>query len=601
MKKIFGLLLFLFSFLLLAEVNITSFEAEKMLYRPGEKINLNAIVRNTGVNAVEASVEVISFTGIKDRHIAAKKKVQLAPGSTTLKFTFDAKGEYGIEYKLEITAAGKKVASSVLCEVYADVVKFTRTAVICVDGGYYLKYPDNQIEKRAVSFRRSYTNVVKFFEWMPMWSDPVIHKDWWFAPRWEHDISKRRMKEIEKFKVSKAKIIKWKKELQKNGILLIGYDNLSVAPEYIWKKVGGIHDRKTGKPIAVWYTWNNQRSPNVANMAPMYGKKMRESVDIFGWDGFFHDSFVGWSRRTANAVDEHGKPATALNYDGVQAQVIREINKNLAEVNPKFLQMVNGLPWEIMTLQREVEGKMLSITDRAVLKKKLIENRDKFDPLTAKEKNIVWMSEVVTGRPANCLYHTFGLIHQSARQFTDQPICNSSLSYRKWEKIEDFAPALAMYYANGLGVYGNLRLSKECSSLYKKYTEFAIRYSEFLFGTDLKWVSETSLSSGNDKVYFADTTFQRKRSGKNILVMNLLNLPDNRNFFKGAHNKPAVCSNFEISCKPDFKFKTARCYAASPDLNGTAPVELPIKNTDGRLSVSVPSLEYWTLLVWEFK
>ena len=300
-------------------------------------------------------------------------------------------------------------------------------------------------------------------------------------------------------------------------------------------------------------------------------------------------------------MDEHGKPATALNYDGVQAQVIREINKNLAEVNPKFLQMVNGLPWEIMTLQREVEGKMLSITDRAVLKKKLIENRDKFDPLTAKEKNIVWMSEVVTGRPANCLYHTFGLIHQSARQFTDQPICNSSLSYRKWEKIEDFAPALAMYYANGLGVYGNLWLSKECSSLYKKYTEFAIRYSEFLFDTDLKWVSETSLSSGNDKVYFADTTFQRKRSGKNILVMNLLNLPDNRNFFKGAHNKPAVCSNFEISCKPDFKFKTARCYAASPDLNGTAPVELPIKNTDGRLSVSVPSLEYWTLLVWEFK
>ena len=83
--------------------------------------------------------------------------------------------------------------------------------------------------------------------------------------------------------------------------------------------------------------------------------------------------------------------------------------------------------------------------------------------------------------------------------------------------------------------------------------------------------------------------------------MNLLNLPDNRNFFKGAHNKPAACSNFEISCKPDFKFKTARCYAASPDLNGTAPVELPVKNTDGRLSVSVPSLEYWTLLVWEFK
>ena len=601
MKKVFILFLFLSSALLLADIKILSFHADKMLYRPGEKINFSADVRNTGKSSVDTVVKMTSLSGINDQKVIADRKVKLSAGSSNLLFSIDAAGEYGVEFLLEITADGKKISKSVFVEVYPGVIKFPRTAVICVDGGFYVTYPDKDIEKRSEKFKNSYTNIVKFFEWMPVWSDPVTDKEWWFAPRWEHSISKRRMKEIEKFKTSKAKIIKWKKELQQNGILLIGYDNLSVAPEYIWKKVGRIYDKKTRKPVAIWYKWENQFSPNVVNMAPMYGRKMRESVGIFGWDGFFHDSLVGWSRRTANAVDEKGNPATSLNYDGVQAKVIYEINKNLASVNPNFLNMVNGLPWEIMTLQREVEGKMLSITDRDVLKKALIANKDKFDPLTAKQKNVIWMSEVVTSRPANRLYHTFGLIHQSARQFTNQAVCNSSLAYRKWDKIEDFAPAIAMYYANGLGVYGNLRLSRICNELYRKYTEFAIRYSEFLFDTDLKWIAENLISSSDSNVYFIDTAFVKKSAGKTVAVMNLLNLPENKDFYKGEHNKPAIRKNFEIAFKPDFKFKEIRCFAASPDWKNTAPVELAVKNTNGRLSVAVPSLEYWNLLIWEFK
>ena len=257
MKKVFILFLFLSSALLLADIKILSFHADKMLYRPGEKINFSADVRNTGKSSVDTVVKMTSLSGINDQKVIADRKVKLSAGSSNLLFSIDAAGEYGVEFLLEITADGKKISKSVFVEVYPGVIKFPRTAVICVDGGFYVTYPDKDIEKRSEKFKNSYTNIVKFFEWMPVWSDPVTDKEWWFAPRWEHSISKRRMKEIEKFKTSKAKIIKWKKELQQNGILLIGYDNLSVAPEYIWKKVGRIYDKKTRKPVAIWYKWEN--------------------------------------------------------------------------------------------------------------------------------------------------------------------------------------------------------------------------------------------------------------------------------------------------------------------------------------------------------
>lgn len=584
-----------------ADVKIISFAADKVVYRPGEKINLSAAVRNTDKKAVDVKVKLTALSGINNIQVITEKTVKLSAGNSDLKFSTDAKGEYGVEFKLEITAGNKKVSRSRLAEVYPGVIKFTRTQVVCVDGGFYVTYPDKSIAARADKYKDNYTNIVKFFEWMPRWCELSPKEDWWFAPRWVHSISKRRAKEIEKFKTSKAKIIKWRKELNDNGIKLIGYDNLTVAREHLWKKYGRIYDKKTRKPIAVWYRWENQFSPNVANLAPYYGKEMRRSVDMFGWDGFFHDSFVGWSRRTANAVDENGKPATKLNYDGVQARVLREIDKNLTDIRPDFLHMVNGLPWEIMTLQREVEGKMLAITDRAILKKELIKNKAKFDPLTAKQKNVVWMSEVVTGRPANRLYHTFGLIHQSARQFTEQPVCNSSLSYRKWEKAEDFAPAIAMYYANGLGVYGSLWVVGPCRAIYKKYTEFAIRYSEFLFDPKLKWVDEKALASSEKNVYFIDTTFRKKSGKKTNLVMNLLNLPENKDFFKGAHNKPAVRKNFTISYKPDFKFSKVKCFAVSPDWQEVKPQELKVAVANGKVSVKVPSLEYWNMLVWDFE
>lgn len=585
-----------------ADLQIRSVETDKAVYRPNEKVSLTAEVFNTTENAEHGTMKLECLSGIDCREMLLKKEVLLKPGRNILRFETTVNGEYGKEFCLSLEQNGKKNVRNVLCEVYPGIIKFPRIHVLCVDAGYYVNYPDEAIRKQAEQYKKSGCNILKFFEWMPVWSEIVPEKDWWFHARWKNDISKRRLQEIEKFKVSRQKLRCWNQILRQKGILMVGYDNLTVAREAVWGKNGRLCDRKTGKPMRLWFCWDDLYSPNCAAYAADYGKMMRKSVEMIGWDGFFHDSFVGWSRRTANGVLDDGKPATDLNYDGVQSKILTEIEKNLSDIAPSFVQILNGLPWEVMSLQREVEGRTLQLTDRKTLKETLLKNRALFDPQTARHPNVIWMSEVVTGQPANRYYHTFGLIHQSVRQFTGQVVSNSALSYRQWDRPEDFVPALATYYANGLGTYAGFRLSRKCQEYYRKYTDFAIRYSRYLFDPELKWVDEKALRASRTDFDFTDTTFLRKSGEKHTLCMNLLNYPANRDIFSGNHEKPEVKKTFDVAYIPSFPYKAVRCFLMSPDQQKTMlPQELLVRREGNVLQITVPSLEYWNLIVWKFE
>ncbi len=130
------------------------------------------------------------------------------------------------------------------------------------------------------------------------------------------------------------------------------------------------------------YTWGDWYHPSCDKLWETYPGMVKRSVQRFGWDGIFHDSFVGWSRRTANAVNEKGEPATELTYDGVQGQFIEKINAVMLPDNPHFGRVVNGLPDDIMNLPKEYTGENLQISDRVKLKAGLNDHRRAFDPVT---------------------------------------------------------------------------------------------------------------------------------------------------------------------------------------------------------------------------
>lgn len=84
--------------------------------------------------------------------------------------------------------------------------------------------------------------------------------------------------------------------------------------------------------------------------------------------------------------------------------------------------------------------------------------------------------------------------------------------------------------------------------------------------------------------------------------MNLLNYPANRDIFSGNHEKPEVKKTFDVAYIPSFPYKAVRCFLMSPDQQKTMlPQELLVRREGNVLQITVPSLEYWNLIVWKFE
>ncbi|GEM_PF-4019573 len=583
-------------------IRLAAVSIDKMLYRPGEVITVSAAVENVSAEPLVVTAKLIRESDLNRREVVAEKEFTLAPGKSAIALNDTAKEEYGYCYVIELAEKDcAPLAASDLCEVYFVANKFVRIIVLCPDAGMYPSFPEEKVISRVADLKKNRCNVLEFFEWgeffnlMPQGAE-------WMHPRWKHDISKRRASEIEKFRISEKKIAEWRRETKKNGILLISYDECACAHKDIWEKSGRIYNAQTGKVIRNFYLWDDIYAPNCDKAAPLYADVMLNTTKRFDWDGNFHDSFVGWSRRTANAVDEYGDPATKLTYDQVQGQWVRLINEKVLPLKPYFLHVLNGMPGEASTLPHEVYGANLSIDNRKALKEKILATRDTFDPDTAKQKNCVWMSEVVTSSPANRRYETFGLLHQSARQFCRQGISNSFISYHKWSREEDFAPIMALYYANGMGTFASLQLAEKTLPVYRNYTDFAIRYAKYLFDLNLAWVDENDISCSDPALYYQDVAFSRDNGDGEIdYCVNLLNFAADHNIL-APHEKPAVRENVKITLKVKANLKEFSAFAGSPDVAADNMVKLDVKKLgNDTIEVVVPRVEYWTLLVIQAK
>lgn len=64
-----------------------------------------------------------------------------------------------------------------------------------------------------------------------------------------------------------------------------------------------------------------------------------------------------------------------------------------------------------------------------------------------------------------------------------------------------------------------------------------------------------------------------------------------------TQTEPALLSDFDISLRTSRQ--VSKVWTASPDINGGAPCEVAYKSSDIKISVSVPSLKYWTMIVIE--
>ena len=150
-----------------------------------------------------------------------------------------------------------------------------------------------------------------------------------------------------------------------------------------------------------------------------------------------------------------------------------------------------------------------------------------------------------------------------------------------------------------------LAMTDELKQRLIHYYDFQTAYQNLLRGIDSKAAFTPTISSSTHAINAWPpqgrkiTAFAKKVD--NMIAVHLLNFRNTNDLswrdLEGTRPAPVTQENVQIT------YTTSRhitnVWTATPDKNGGVPMELPFTQDGNNVSVTVPSLEYWTMLVFE--
>lgn len=150
-----------------------------------------------------------------------------------------------------------------------------------------------------------------------------------------------------------------------------------------------------------------------------------------------------------------------------------------------------------------------------------------------------------------------------------------------------------------------LAMTDELKKKLVHYYDFQTAYQNILRGIDSKAAFTPTISSSTHAINAWPpqgrkiTAFAKKVD--NMIAVHLLNFSNTDDLswrdLEGTRPAPVTQENVQIT------YTTSRhitkVWTATPDMNGGVPMELPFTQDGNNVSVTVPSLEYWTMLVFE--
>lgn len=150
-----------------------------------------------------------------------------------------------------------------------------------------------------------------------------------------------------------------------------------------------------------------------------------------------------------------------------------------------------------------------------------------------------------------------------------------------------------------------LAMTDELKQRLVHYYDFQTAYQNILRGIDSKAAFTPTISSSTHAINAWPpqarkiTAFAKKVD--NMIAVHLLNFSNTDDLswrdLEGTRPAPEIKENVQIT------YTTSRhitnVWTATPDKNGGVPMKLPFTQDGNNVSVTVPSLEYWTMLVFE--
>jgi|GEM_PF-5793793 S-layer homology domain. len=206
---------------------------------------------------------------------------------------------------------------------------------------------------------------------------------------------------------------------------------------------------------------------------------------------------------------------------------------------------------------------------------------------------------------------TVGYFDESSVRLMDAALASMGATHIELgtaEKLEDGPNMLAHeYYPNR-----SKKMTEDTKEAMKDYYKFFAAYENLLFDSkaDSTAVLEVQTAGGGDLALSKDGSentlwYTVRRNAinegyENYDIIHLVNLLNNDSDWRNAANEPVQQSNLKVDYEVGVTQEEAsglKVYAATPDRMEGAMTELQYSWNGDHITVDVPSLTYWTMLV----
>jgi hypothetical protein len=570
---------------------------------PGGTNPVAVTVRNFTSQPADATVRLEMKTGLDESTPVGEQRLQVpALGEAVAQFPWIAgTREYGYAAVATVSAGGRPVHTGT--EYFSVSTPVWKTAI---QGNGFLSWygREAQFPAHVADNRREYVNVEEAFSWQPSsWSDlnPTT-EDWWTGQGNAHNTLKG--------------LHEWIDLSHSNGIKMITYSWPTISgkagfdwgqkfPELLCQDDAGVGGRTDVYNLHLWDVvhsrhelWQYYAGGWIYNMVNLgllrtidhHAQEVIRSSKTFGWDGIRFDMAPGWSAMGTNDVQWE---IDRLGVRDLMNQLMPECMNTTSNVwtgeqisnrNIRYFRHVFSAERSPNFAMSYNVGSLLPIPDTSL---------PWFHELSKGGGQL--MNEAIRTERSISNYMEVALWHTEPIR----AVGGYSCLFKAEASRAPLATVYSAIFTFATGSHPYLDYGW-LGALPGDYTQFMTRYGEYCW--DLALAPVTPEKAGvtvESKTPLVWEKFIRQRSndGQRQTVVHLITQPE-WDLTKELTQAQVEWPRNVVVKKQCQSEPTVWLLTAEPE---TTAVRLTTQHSGNSYSVTVPSIHYWTMLVWSEK
>ena len=612
---------------------------DKLLYRPGEDAHVTVRLRNSGRHDRHLHVQLRHRCGIEPSTVLAQWDVKLQPARTeSLTHTLrSVEAEYGHHVRAELSENGQGIDDA--DGVFEVAESWAKIARMVNDIAWDKCVPDLPLaeitEVHIPLWRKLYVNSVEFAGNYRYYSQLDTDEETWGFPA---PYARRNL-------MSAETIRRWTRAGREHGIRVCTYvETGALSPELElaerrpdWLIHGPIvYPQRTASLHALWLYFGarlDQAFPpgqpvtapdlhmfdygNVHAMTDALAEDIGQAAARFGWEGAMFDSFPWALECSAFGRDRAGDGLDGVSADDVGAGLLKRIREQVRRRTGRdFAVVANfGVP-QGLTPWHEQDPDLAAFREHRAIYRQTAAQLGAF-MLEQHPTPHIWSEKDPLGRfiypqTIEDTVRALRLIREANDVGVPVTLHPCQYNRRKNCAVLDAHMLFSCAYASGvllhttLGTPPRSLLAEPLSSepvrqVEANYNRFAARYGEYLFDLGIRWLPQGQVTCDAPENVWWDglASFRGRADGTRDVYVHLINRAAVPLAWGAELAEPDPVPRLPVSIREQEGRRLAGVWCLSP--NGSQdPRELASERVGGSYRLTVPRLEYWTMLVCRF-